>query len=409
MKRILITAYDVDPYRGSESATGWNYPLHLSKYYKVTVVTRKNNLGKIDRYINENNIISKNLSFIGFDLPKWACFWKRGGRGSFLYFYLWQLFLSVYMMNKRSSFDLCHSLNFHCDWAPTFLWMLGKPLVWGPINHNDPLPDYIIQGMSKSDRLNEKVKNIFKLFFWNFDPFLQICKCKSNKILIGHQGVMDALKLSPNKCVLFNQIAASPKTSSRLKFSGEISSPVLNVLFVGRGLPIKNYLSILDAYKISDSANSDLIKLSFVGVGKKGREELESRIKLLKLKAEITIIEWAPFDTMSLHYQDSDVLCFPSFEGAGMVIAEALSHGLPVITIDRNGAAHELNSNNSIIIDSSNEDSLVSGIASALDELVAMKSNFTLDKEIFNDYFSKKFSWEAKSSKISKIYESIFN
>ena len=97
MKKILASAYDVNPYKGSESGTGWNFIFQISKFNKVIAVTRKNNKSHIDRYIKENQINTDNIDFYYYDLPYVLRFWKRGSRGSFLYYNLWQFFLPFYI------------------------------------------------------------------------------------------------------------------------------------------------------------------------------------------------------------------------------------------------------------------------------------------------------------------------
>jgi len=404
MKHILITAYDVNPYQGSESATGWNYPYNLSKYNKITVVTRENNLPEIQRFIAENQLDVVNLKFVGFDLPVWARFWKKGSRGSFLYFYLWQFFLSVSFFSKRDQFDICHGLNFHCDWAPSFLWLLGKPFIWGPINHNEPLPDYALKGLTKGELRKEKIKQVFKWIFWSLDPFLFLCKKKATKILVGHSDVIKRLGLSLNKCVLFNQIA----TEVRQKHVG--NNEGFNVLFIGRGLLIKNYLTVLDAFKLcienKEFTNKNL-SISFVGVGKKAKNKLLSRALELNIEQYLSVHKWVAFEDIEQYYLDANVFCFPSFEGAGMVIAEALSYGVPVITIDKNGAAHELKEDCSFVISSSDKRGMVIGVSNAIALLINDKNKYLLMRDAAYSYAEKKLSWQAKSKTIGDIYTSI--
>ena len=130
-KRILATAYDVNPFKGSESGTGWNFAYQLSLHNHVTLITRKNNRQEIERYIKENKINCDNLKVEYFDLNKFILKFKKGQLLSFLYFNLWQLLLPVKFFKKRADFDVVHSINFHADHVPTFLWLLNKPLVWG--------------------------------------------------------------------------------------------------------------------------------------------------------------------------------------------------------------------------------------------------------------------------------------
>ena len=72
---ILITAYAVNPYKGSEDGTGWNISREIAKDYKTIVITRKNNRAEIERYIEEHqNPIHQNMEFKYHDLPFWAMF-----------------------------------------------------------------------------------------------------------------------------------------------------------------------------------------------------------------------------------------------------------------------------------------------------------------------------------------------
>jgi len=50
MKKVLITAYAVNPYKGSEDAMGWNMLLQAARYQQVIAVTRKNNRPAIEIY-----------------------------------------------------------------------------------------------------------------------------------------------------------------------------------------------------------------------------------------------------------------------------------------------------------------------------------------------------------------------
>ena len=49
-------------------------------------------------------------------------------------------------------------------------------------------------------------------------------------------------------------------------------------------------------------------------------------------------VEWLPHDQLHEHYYQHDALLFPSLrDSGGMVVLEALAHGLPVVCTDRGG------------------------------------------------------------------------
>jgi glycosyltransferase involved in cell wall biosynthesis len=76
-------------------------------------------------------------------------------------------------------------------------------------------------------------------------------------------------------------------------------------------------------------------------------------------------------------YESADVLVFPTLsDGFGMVVAEAMAHGLPVITTDQAGAADLVTPANGIVIPAANSKALADALQWCLDsrqELAAMR------------------------------------
>ena len=87
--KVLMSAYACEPGKGSEPAVGWNWALQAARRHEVWVLTRGNNREAIEAELAESPV--GNLHFVYHDLPRWASFWKRGGRGLHLYYLLWQL------------------------------------------------------------------------------------------------------------------------------------------------------------------------------------------------------------------------------------------------------------------------------------------------------------------------------
>jgi len=124
-KTVLVSAYAVNPYHGSEDGMGWNFILQIARFNKVIAITRKNTRPHIERYMKEHpNSCYSNIRFVYYDLPQWARFWKKGGRGALLYYYLWQLCMPRFIRKNKLEFDIAHNLNFHNDWTPSMLWRL---------------------------------------------------------------------------------------------------------------------------------------------------------------------------------------------------------------------------------------------------------------------------------------------
>ena len=48
---ILLSAYAVNPYHGSEDGMGWNFINQIARFNKIIAVVRKNTRTDIERYM----------------------------------------------------------------------------------------------------------------------------------------------------------------------------------------------------------------------------------------------------------------------------------------------------------------------------------------------------------------------
>jgi hypothetical protein len=51
---VLLSAYAVNPYHGSEDGMGWNFIMQIARFNKVIAVTRENTRTDIERYMKEH-------------------------------------------------------------------------------------------------------------------------------------------------------------------------------------------------------------------------------------------------------------------------------------------------------------------------------------------------------------------
>ena len=100
MKTILITAYAINPYKGSEDGTGWNITKEIAKKFKVILITRKNNVPHLDKFFAENEDDTlDNIQYFGFDLSESVMKLKKktGPKNHVIYYYL-----SILVHSKRN-------------------------------------------------------------------------------------------------------------------------------------------------------------------------------------------------------------------------------------------------------------------------------------------------------------------
>lgn len=409
-RTILITAYAVNPYKGSEDGTGWNIPVKLSKSNKVIVITRKNNQPEIDRYCNENpeNINLDNISFHYYDLPQWLMSLKKklGERGYVLYFYLWQLFMPLFIKRNKFQYDILHALNFHSDSQPQFLWTLNKPVFWGPIGHHSPVPKaFILKPYGFKKYLKDRVYNLVKILFRKLDPFYYLSKWTAKKIFVINSSINDSVKAHDKKVEILPAVASNPIQSDK-----KIIAKNFNVLSVGRFTFMKGFDTVIKSYSqfyhSLDPEQQKFVKLTLVG---KGEEEnyLRKLIKNERIEEVVEIINWVKFSDMQSIYLKSSVFLFGSHEGAGMVVPEALSYGVPIICFNNEGPGELCSEENAIKIEVRSYDQALNDFSSALNFLFNKPNELNKMSSNAREYAKSKFSWANKAHQINKAYDSV--
>ncbi|MFT7056024.1 MAG: glycosyltransferase involved in cell wall biosynthesis [Roseivirga sp.] len=408
IKTILISAYAVNPYKGSEDGTGWNISREIAKDHQVIVITRKNNIPHIERYLQEfPKDIHSNSRFIGYDLPAWAMWLKKriGERGYVLYYYFWQLFLPFFIKGKKVQFDIAHAVNFHSDSVPTFLWTLGKPTMWGPVGHHAKVPkDFILPIYGKKAFIRDRFYAIFKWLLRNVDPFFKITVKKVDTIFVINSSIAEAMSAPKAKVVIVPAVATK-KPNSTVKHNAD----TFTVLSVGRFHYMKGFDLTIRAfasyYHSLDGEARQKTQLVLVGDGDEKRC-LFQLAKDLKINQKIKWVEWVERSEMEQLYLKANAFLFPSHEGAGMVVPEAMSYGIPVITLNNSGPG-ELVGDAGLKVDATDYSSTVSSLAEKLHLLSEKKEVFKKYSNLSKRHYDEKFTWEVKGNQIKNAYRRV--
>jgi glycosyltransferase involved in cell wall biosynthesis len=405
-KTILAICYAVDPYKGSEDGMGWNFILQIARFRKVFAITRENNQSAIEKYMSEfPNQVYSNITFLYFDLPYWMRFWKRGHRGAMLYFYLWQRAIVSFIKKKKLHFDIAHNVNFHNDWTPSFLWKLNVPMVWGPIGHHPIIPNQYLKQHSFQYRIKEKATWFVKQLFWKLSPALRNTVNNSAHILGMNSSVASLLKLREKSYSIMPSVATDDFFSQPI-----CDAKCFNVISVGRFVPLKgfdltlrSFINFLSSIPPSERQNC---KLTIVGTGPE-KANYEALIKKNKVSENVEIVEWIDRKQLMERYKTSALFLFPSHEGAGMVVAEALSFGLPVVCLDNQGPGEFINSRCGVPIPMTDYQETIDTISKALLQLY-QNPEIRLEKSVAaRQHYLNHFTWQSRGEHLNHIYQQI--
>jgi glycosyltransferase involved in cell wall biosynthesis len=406
MKVILASVYEINPYSNSEENTGWNFVYQIARFQKVIVATVKNNALSIEKYISENpDPIFDNISYIYFDLPTRMHRLKKGPKGAILYYWFWQRLLPNFIKKQNLHFDIVHNLNLHSDWMPSYLWKLNKPFVWGHVGHHPLIPFKFIKHHKISYFINDRMAWLTRKLFWELSPALKKTIKKSNHIICMNSSVVDVLDLKKETYSISPSVATKDygceQNSVRDKFT-LITAGKMEPL-KGFDLSIKAFAKFLETQTPESKPNCELI---VVGSG----PEFDSYLVLihqLKIEKNVQMINWLPKKDLIKLFKNSSAFIFPSHEGAGGIVAEALSCELPIICLDNFGIGEYVNGNCGFTISANNYEQTVTELASAIWKLKSIPRFLQIMRISARQQFEQKFHWDLKGIEFHHIYSKL--
>jgi glycosyltransferase involved in cell wall biosynthesis len=331
MSRILLSAYACEPDRGSEPGVGWGWATELARVgHEVTVLTRAANRAAI-----ESKASPGNLHFSYFDLPNCAQRMRQLPGGKAMYYVLWQWCAARMLRRSFPSlpFDLVQHVTYVSVRFPSFMGLLGIPFYFGPVSGGEAVPPTLRAGFPAGARGKEALRDLSNRLI-ALDPLMKRTFRQASRILVTR----DTLALLPHgigskveQKLAVGLAGHDPETRERRR---EI--PQLRALYVGRLLHWKGVEIALLAVALARDAGCD-ISFTVIGDGP-AKRRLEKLCSKLRLNRAVRWIGTVPQSQVGEFYRNADVLLFPSLrDSGGMVVLEALSHGLPVITTNLGG------------------------------------------------------------------------
>lgn len=406
MKTILVTAYAVNPFKGSEDGMGWNFVCQIARFNKVIAVTRENNRPHIEKFMAahpDHNY--QNIQFLYFDLPYWMRFWKRKGQGAMLYYWMWQKAMPGFIRKTGVNFDVVHNLNFHNDWTPSYLWKLNKPMVWGPIGHHPRIPSRYLASYNNRYEQVENFTWSVKNLFWKWVPSVKTTAQKANHILAMNSTVASRFPSETRKIQIMPSVATGDFGCGKKK-----TDSMFTLVSAGRLVPLKGFDVTIMAFAefVQKLSSGDRLKCNLVVVGSgPEKETLQNLSARLNISESVRFAEWMDQDMFLQELKSASAFLFPSHEGAGMVVAEALSFGLPVLCLDNCGPGEFIDSSCGFAVPQESVGETKSSLAYALEKLF---SNPGLQEEMSRNArkrFETHFHWDRRGEQLQTIYQNL--
>jgi len=175
------------------------------------------------------------------------------------------------------------------------------------------------------------------------------------------------------------------------------------LLFVGNFVPVKGIEYLLQAFPaVRDEFPDCELVLLGADPGKGDKTRYSSLIDSAGIRDCIRIVDRLPHDLLPLWMHASDVLVLPSLnEGFGLVAAEALGCGRPVVSTRSGGPEDIVMQGTGKLVEPADAEALAQALISVL------YGEGIGDAESLSHYARTKFSYETVTGMILDVYRNV--
>ncbi len=226
---------------------------------------------------------------------------------------------------------------------------------------------------------------------------------QAEHIICGSRYVQNLLPVHlRSKSTIIWQNGVHPQDIGAPKTQKKQADRPFRVITVGRLIAIKGLDLAIRAF--ANSALPADAELVLIGDGP-WRKRLESLTDQLNLSHRVEFRGTVDRAEVLNAFRQADVLLFPSFEGAGMVVMEAMACGLPVVALQHGGPGEYLDEHTGIRVPVTHPDTVVVQLGDALHELYTNKKRRQAMSQAAIQRAHEQFSWDQRGEALRTLLE----
>ncbi|GAB4196193.1 MAG: hypothetical protein OHK0057_09050 [Thermoflexibacter sp.] len=404
--KILLSLYACDPMRGGEPGRSWNWAnMYADEGFEVYCLTTPRGRENIETALQKN--AKPKLKFIYISVPQWVEKMYYSLVGVYLHYFIWQAnaYKIAKQLDKEHNFDLVHHVSYGSIQMGSSLWRLKKQMIFGPLGGGQFPPkafkQYFVRGWRK-EMLRDWVSKLLELFNRNMLNSLKQAKLV---LTINQETYQMAKKHHAKEVRMFLDNGLSDDAvPKQVYFANQSNDDVLKLLWVGRLFPRKGLPLVLEAL----SKVNPEVKFTLTILG--GGELADLLPEWLKKYNLEKITDWkgqVPWSEVKQAYLSHDVFLFCSLrESFGQQLLEAMSYGLPIITLNHHGARDFVPENAGFKVPVNEPQETVREIAKAVEYMYQYpEKRVEFGKNSYE--FAQTQSWQAKKTAIFALYKEL--
>ena len=414
--RILLSCYYFSPYRGGEAAVGWQYATGLARLGHEVTVLYGDLAGSmpmkadVERYSKETGLPA-NLTAVHVPPGAAARFIHdlHAKPGLFFLYYpayrLWQQanLREASRLHAAKPFDLAHHLTIIGYREPGYLWKLGIPFVWGPINGAATLPWGFVAGLGWKGRYQHTLRNTLNWLQMRLPSRSRKAAAGAAKIWAvteEDRRMVEEIWGFPVETMIETGANPSDEGAIRKRETGE----PLQLVWCGILEARKSLHLVLRAMAALPEGTS--CKLHVIGDGAE-RKEWQSLAEGLGLGQRV---EWhgrvTHAEVQALMSAGHALIHSSVKEGTPHVVLEAMALGMPVICHDACGMGVAVDETSGLKVPMRDPATSVSGFRDAIlrlcdePDLLPKLSQGALDR-------ASLLTWDNKVKQVAATYQHI--
>jgi glycosyltransferase involved in cell wall biosynthesis len=410
-KKILISAYAISPVRGSEYAAAWNTVCNLAREHELWVLfgMSDDHMGDtqtLKHYIENSPVPS--VTFVEVKASRLANainLLNKAGFGWFFYFayYLWQkeALKAAKKITETVDIDIVHQLGPIGYREPGFLTMLNKPMVWGPVGGMKIMDNRFISMLPVKAKMKFIAKNYINQIQLGYSGRIKTAFQKADVIiaatLAGQHNIRQ--RFGRDSFYLPEQGIANQSAPDAGKFHN-IKQQV-QLVWSGSLIERKNLKMCIDALAAVKQNNW---ALHVLGNGPLCNT-LQKQVSEKGLSGNVTFYGHLPrTEAISLMANAHLHIITSIGEDNPAVIFEAMSNGVPTLTIDHCGMGDVICNKCGIKILPDNYDIMVKKMSSVLSHLFN-NTNILIDMAKTTLICAEEHTADKRLKKLDIIYD----
>lgn len=405
--RVLVIAYECSPMRQHAPGSAWQVIRRLAEWHELWVVTEATQYQKeTQAYLAEHPAISKHLHFIFVprDTP------RRPYRtrpvlpiGDVQAYKRWQrrVFSTGESLHRDINFDVVHLLRRDSFREPGFCWRLPVPFVWGPTGGTNGVPWCLMSVLGVRGFLLHAVRNVITQAQLRFNPRVRAAARRASFLIA--QTAYDQRRFrevfSINAVLAHEQATHPLDAVNHRSYDGRRA---LAVAWVGRCVALKGMPILLKALK--NPFLRGRVSLHIAGDGPY-RDRWSAWAARLGIADQCEWHGWLSQDKTIEMLKKCDVLAFTSLlEATSTTVMQALSVGLPVISLNHCGFGDVLDDTCGIVIRIASFRRVVRDFSSAIAYLV--NNPEAIERLSCGAHeMALRHTWDHLAHTISQVYE----